>query len=290
MKSAKGGVNLADIKNFYDAYDFDNFIRPGDEIRFGRQLVLSPNNTDLSPFADCKIADLQRMREISEAAETKVFEELRASLSKWEEKGRITMLLDAAIQYLSTPEVEHTSNLWESNGHDRYKISNRVYEMTYDIWEDTKYDHNAQKSVPVAWYVSWEVSTRNPSNLYYSCKIAGQSNKRYTDKAAAERYLQGRIKAYSHLFNEISPPIPAKYAHIFKINGLLLPGYTVEKQPPQRSEKTAAEILESLGGGFLLPENGKASILKKLSVTRSQEKAQVKTEDVNKQKKGGFQR
>ena len=149
MKSAKGGVNLADIKNFYDAYDFDNFIRPSDEIRLGRQLVLSSDNTDLSPFADCKIADLQRLREISEAAETKVFEELRASLSKWEEKGRITMLLDAVIQYLSTPEVEHTSNLWESNGHDRYKISNRVYEMTYDIWEDTKYDHNAQKSVPV---------------------------------------------------------------------------------------------------------------------------------------------
>lgn len=263
---------MADIKNFYDAYDFDNFIRPGDEIRLGRQLVLSPNNADLSPFADCKIANLQRMREISEAAETKVFEELRASLSKWEEKGRITMLLDAAIQYLSTPEVEHTSNLWESNGHDRYKISNRVYEMTYDIWEDTKYDHNAQKSVPVAWYISWDVSTRNPSNLYYSCKIAGQSNKRYTDKDAMNKYLQGRIKAYSHLFTEISPPIPAKYARSFMVNGLLLPGYTVEGQPPQRSEKTAAEILESLGGDFLLSEAKKPSVLEKLSAAKSETK------------------
>ena len=69
---------------------------------------------------------------------------------------------------MNLPEVEHTANQWESDGNDRYKISNRVYEMTYDIWEDTKYDHNAQKSVPVAWYVSWNVNTRNPSNLYYS--------------------------------------------------------------------------------------------------------------------------
>lgn len=139
---------MADMENFYDAYDFNSFVKPGDEIRLSRQLIFSPNNTDLSPFADCKIADLQRMREISEAAENKVFDELHALLSKWEEKGRITMLLDAAIQYLSTPEVQHTSNLWESDGHDRYKISNRVYEMTYDIWEETKYDHDAQNPFP----------------------------------------------------------------------------------------------------------------------------------------------
>ena len=264
---------MADIENFYDAYDFDNFIRPGNEIRLGRQLVLSSGNTDLSPFVDCKIADLQKLREISEAAETKVFEELRASLSKWEEKGRITMLLDAAIQYLSTPEVEHTSNLWESTGHDRYIISNRVYEMTYSIWEDTKYDHNTQKTIPVAWYISWDVSTRNPSNLYYSCKIAGQSNKRYTDKEAMNKYLKGRIAAYYHLFTEISPPIPAKYAPNFMVNGLLLPGYTIEGQPPQRSEKTATEILESLGGDFLLSAAKKPSVLEKLTAAKSENKA-----------------
>lgn len=275
---------MADMENFYDAYDFNSFVKPGDEIRLSRQLIFSPNNTDLSPFADCKIADLQRMREISEAAENKVFDELHALLSKWEEKGRITMLLDAAIQYLSTPEVQHTSNLWESNGHDRYKISNRVYEMTYDIWEDTKYDHDAKKSVPVAWYVSWDVSTRNPSNLYYSCKIAGQSNKRYTDKDVMNKYLKGRIAAYAHLFTEISPPVPEKYAHIFMVNGLLLPGYTVERHAPQRCEKTAAEILESLGGGFLLSEVKKPSVLEKLSAAKSENKTIATTEKARKER------
>lgn len=275
---------MADMGNFYDAYDFDTYVRAGEEIRLSRQLVLSPADTDLSPFANCKVEDLNKLREISEAAENKVFEELCASLSKWEEKGRITLLLDAAIQYLSTPEVEHTANQWESDGNDRYKISNRVYEMTYDIWEDTKYDHNAQKSVPVAWYVSWNVSTRNPSNLYYSGKIAGQSNKRYTDKAALDKYVQGRIAAYSHLFSEISPPIPAEYSHIFMVNGLLLPGYTIEGQTPQRSEKTAAEVLEALGGGFLLYEVKKASVLEKLTAAKKEHKAAAVTEKARKER------
>ena len=36
----------------------------------------------------------------------------------------------------------------------------------------------------------------------------------FKDKAEAEKYIQGRIKAYSHLFTEISPPIPKEYEKI----------------------------------------------------------------------------
>ena len=43
-----------------------------------------------------------------------------------------------------------------------------------------------------------------------------------------EKYLQGRINAYIHLFKEISPPIPAEHEKRFCVNGVLLPGYTVE--------------------------------------------------------------
>ena len=50
-----------------------------------------------------------------------------------------------------------------------------------------------------------------------------------------EKYLNGRIKAYEKLFTEISPVIPPEYAEQFRVNGQLLPGYTVEgeeiKQP-----------------------------------------------------------
>ena len=45
------------------------------------------------------------------------------------------------------------------------------------------------------------------SRSRYNIHLAGQDKKRYTDKAAAEKYLDGRKKAYFHLFAEISPPI-----------------------------------------------------------------------------------
>ena len=55
----------------------------------------------------------------------------------------------------------------------------------------------------------------------YGAKIAGQNQKRYTDKNAAIKYLDGRKKAYSHLFTEISPPIPKEYEHHFMVHGTL---------------------------------------------------------------------
>lgn len=69
--------------------------------------------------------------------------------------------------------------------------------MTYRIREDTAYDHKLKKQVPVAWYVSWSVEYNLPprKDPYYSrpSPLAGQDNKRYADKSAAERYVQGRI-------------------------------------------------------------------------------------------------
>ena len=59
--------------------------------------------------------------------------------------------------------------------------------------------------------------------------IVGQTNKSFTDKSAMEKYMQGRIKAYSYLFTEILPVIPKEYKHLFCVNGQLLPGYTVDE-------------------------------------------------------------
>ena len=47
-----------------------------------------------------------------------------------------------------------------------------------------------------------------------------------------EKYLNGRIKAYDRLFTEISPPIPQEYADYFKVNGMLMPDYTIEGEEP----------------------------------------------------------
>ena len=48
------------------------------------------------------------------------------------------------------------------------------------------------------------------------------------EKAAMDKYLQGRIATYAHLFAEISPPIPKGEEGRFSVNGVLLPGYSTE--------------------------------------------------------------
>ena len=59
-----------------------------------------------------------------------------------------------------------------------------------------------------------------------------------------ERVKQGQgrptklyVKAYAHLFTEISPPIPKGQEGRFSVNGILLPGYTVEASLEERVEE-----------------------------------------------------
>ena len=61
-----------------------------------------------------------------------------------------------------------------------------------------------------------------------------------------EKYLQGRIAAYAHLFTEISPPIPKEHLKHFCVNGVLLPGYTVEDPDAMKPNEAALDDLLSL--------------------------------------------
>ena len=130
--------------------------------------------------------------------------------------------------------MKHTANKWQDEGNDRHTISNRVYKMSYHVYENTRYDRKAEKSIPYSYTLSWNIYTNSPHG-YGQAKIAGQDRKVFADRAAMEKYLNGRIKAYEKLFTEISPAIPPEYAEQFRVNGQLLPGYTVEgeeiKQP-----------------------------------------------------------
>ena len=153
--------------------------------------------------------------------------------------------------------------------------------MTCGIWKDTKYDRETKQSVPVAWYVTWDVYVNSPKEGYGE-KIAGQNQKRYTVRAAAEKYLEGRKKAYSHLFAEISPQIAKQYERHFTVYGALLPGYTVEGQEPVKTDRTAADVSE---GGISIPEKPeKPSVLGKLSATKTQEKIPATPGAANKKK------
>ena len=117
-----------------------------------------------------------------------------------------TLSLDKALEYARTPPVQHTSNQWEQPDSYRHIRSNAVYQMSYSISENTRYDRATEKSIPYSWTLNWHLFTNAPGN-YGQAKIAGQK-KVFDSREALDKYLNGRIKAHQHLFTEISPPIP----------------------------------------------------------------------------------
>ena len=227
----------------YTSYDHDK-LEAAETMRIERRIYFEAKDGDIAPYASLPIAQLLSMRSESAAAEQAIFDDLKERAAAWEEQAGRTLLLDKTLEYVRTPHVQHTANEWQTTEHNRHIRSNRVYQMNYYIYENTRYDKEAQKSIPYSWTLTWSVRTNSPSRT--QAKIAGQDRKVFTDKAAMEKYLNGRIKAYDRLFTEISPPIPQEYADYFKVNGMLMPDYTIEgEEPPQQQQ--AAAIPENTG-------------------------------------------
>ena len=273
-------LDILEENKDYKVYRFD-YLTEGSNLKFEHSVYCE--DVDISSFIAQGEEKIQAMRQDSMDGEKKAFDIVLAATKQWEQQAAVTQKLNRALEYLHTQEVKHTANEWRKtdNWKNDEEISNRVYRMTGGIWEDTKYDRETKQSVPVAWYVTWDVYVNSPKESYGE-KIAGQNQKRYTDKAAAEKYLEGRKKAYSHLFTEISPQIPKQYEHHFTVYGALLPGYTVEGQEPVKTDHTAADVSE---GGISMPEKlEKPSVLGKLSAAKAQEKPSAEPKAANKKK------
>lgn len=245
----------------YKVYRFD-YLTEGSELKMNHSVHCE--DVDISSLIAQGPDALEALLQDSMDSEQKALAIVQAAAKQWEKQAVETQKLNRALEYLRTPEVEHSNNQWQKNNgyRDGEEISNRVYSMSCSVWEKTQYNRETKESVPVAWYVSWDVYLKSPKKGYGK-QIAGQRDKRYTDKAAAMKYLEGRKKAYAHLFTEVSPPIPQQYENHFSVYGVLLPGYTVEGKEPVKAEHTATGITE---GGISLPEkSGKPSVLGKLS-------------------------
>lgn len=184
----------------------------------------------IEQYAQNTEKQLQKLLEDSKEKENEIIAKIKLIAEQWEEQAATTNAIQAALEYLNTATVEHTNNQWSGKeGYENYEeISNNTYKMYVRFYTYDKYCQDLQKHVPYVWYVSYGVLTNSP-NDYYHKKIAGQQKKRFTDETAAMKYIAGRKKAYAHLFKELTPPVPAQYAEHFKVNGVLLPGYTIEK-------------------------------------------------------------
>ncbi len=227
----------------YSSYDHDK-LEAAETMRIERRIYFEAKDGDIAPYVSLPPEQLHAMREESAAAEQAIFDDLKSRAAAWEEQAGKTLLLDKAIAYTRTTVVQHTSNEWQEAEYDRHTRSNRVYQMNYHIYENTRYDREKQQSVPYSYSLTWGVYTNSPSRNGQA-KIAGQDRKVFPDKAAMEKYLNGRIKAYDHLFTEISPSIPKEYADYFKVNGMLLPDYAIEGEEQAQTQTQQAEAKEA---------------------------------------------
>lgn len=266
----------------YRVYRYGDRLTPGMDLKVEHSVRCE--DTDISSLIAQGRENLQAMRLKSAGDEQKAFDIVVAAANQWEKQAALTQAIDRALEYLRTPEVSHTANQWQPNrrGGDWEEISNRVYKMSARIGESTKYNRETKETETVSWDVSWDIYVQSPKKQHgYGEKIAGQKDKHYKDRAAAEKYLEGRKKAYAHLFMEVSPPIPAEYAGHFTVNGTLLPGYTVEGREPEKAEH-AADVPD--GGISMQEKEKKPSVLGKLSSARPQERTPAALKAANKKK------
>ena len=149
----------------YTAYDFDR-LTEGSEIKIDHSIYV--NETDMTDLISKPISEIQAMRDSSIAKEKTAFEKVRQTAQNWEKQAAVTRRYDRAIEYLKVPEVSHTSNKWEKDRYDKFTISNRVYKMTYDIYERSSWRTDAKK-----YDVRWNIYTNRPPSQS-SYKVAGQ--------------------------------------------------------------------------------------------------------------------
>ena len=223
----------------YTSYDHDR-LEAAEKLKIERTIYFQSEKSDIAELTALPLAELIRQKEESAAAEENIYSSLREQATAWEEQAGKTLSLEKAIEYARTPAVQHTSNKWQERDHDRREISNAVYRMNYYVYENTRYDREKKESVPYSYSLTWNVYTNGPERNR-QMKIAEQDRKVFADRAAMEKYLAGRQKAYANLFTEVSPQIPKQYAECFKVNGVLLPGYTIEGEERGKPEQAPAE-------------------------------------------------
>jgi hypothetical protein len=169
------------------------------------------------------VKKLQNLRKESEAAEEAILRQLHELVAQWKAQALNSLVIEKAIEYVRTSPVTHTSNKWTTNETGMHIMSNMVYKMSYFVAEEAAYGNPQQAS---AWVLTWNIYTNSPK-YGGEMKVAGLYRRRFVDKGAFDKYLEGRIADYSFLFNEISPPVPPELASSFTVNGKLLPGYTL---------------------------------------------------------------
>ena len=147
----------------YHAYRYGDHLTPGSELKIEHSVVCE--NVDISTLITMGIDSLEAMRQGSiDGGSRKPMKSWwllqNNGNSRQRQHRRSTGLWNIFVhRRLNIPA---TSGKTPITGGADQKISNRVYQMTCSIWEDTKYDRETKQSVPIAWYVTYGKSVFIP--------------------------------------------------------------------------------------------------------------------------------
>lgn len=257
-------------------------LEPGVEFEIVDRTYGGSGNIDISELVKLPPNELMTREQASVEQEKAIYDKMLNVGKEWLQQAQETTAMRKALAYLRTMPVSHTSNKWVKGEYGTHEMSNMVYKFTYRVYENTRWDKAAQKSIPISWEVSWYLFYNTPNKADYSGngrQIAGQDRKRFGSKADMDKYIQGRMKAYAHLFTEISPPIPADHVKRFCVNGVLLPGYTIEEvvTPDKETVDSLLSLLDDddLADGPPTIQNGQTE-LRERPVPPSQNKPALK--------------
>lgn len=212
----------------YNAFVYDSLL-PGRELKVEHSIYC--DKYDISDLVQKTPEELQASFSDSADGEQKAYQIVLAAVTQREKQAAITQHYLRALNYVKTPEPQHTDNQWTTDRDGRRVISNKVYKMTCQIEENTRFNFWKSNGMAPRWRVCWNLYTNSPVDGM-NTRIAGQ-DRQFEDKAAAEKYMNGRIAAYAKLFAELSPLIPRDHAFRFYVSSMLLPGYQVEGEERQ---------------------------------------------------------
>ena len=192
--------------SFYYLNAYQDNITPGQKMTILHNISFNDwrAGPHIAPLVTLTREEVTQRKEASITLEKELYAQLKKLAAAWDEQAAQTMLLERALEYLQTPEVEHTSNEWKQDKNGIWEISNRTYKMRYKI----SYEKAADVYL-VSWGIIYNAPKQPDSNYrnYWgdSIYVARQDKKKYPSMEAAQHYIQGRFDLYCHLYT-LAPP------------------------------------------------------------------------------------
>lgn len=117
--------------SFYYLNAYQDGITPGQKMTIQHNISFNDwrAGPHIAPLVTLTSAEVTQRKEASITLEKELYAQLKKLAAAWDEQAAQTMLLERALEYLHTPEVEHTSNEWKQDKNGIWEISNRTYKM-----------------------------------------------------------------------------------------------------------------------------------------------------------------